>query len=145
MTIKRRWTTRVPVFGEVRRVRVLPPGYTEMVGIEAWNEDFRARFKYKRRLRVISEDEVSLEEIEPRTTKVTTVESFARLFKGEIPASELEDVPTEKRFVGDAINTSMLHPVYEEKLFQIKPNRGSFDSKDIRVNWEPTLPSQARK
>jgi hypothetical protein len=145
MTIKRRWTTRVPIFGEVRRVKRLTPGYSEVVEIEAWNEDFRARFRYKRRLKVVSDEEISLEEVEPRTVKVTTPESFAKFFRGDISESQLEDAPTERRFIGEDINTKMLHPVYEEKLFQIQPNRGRFDGKGISIKWEPTLPPQSRK
>lgn len=144
MTIKKSWTTNLPIFGKLSRTKVLRPGHTEIVVIEGFDEEFKSMNRGNRRLKVLSNDKISLEEVEPRgKARIVTVESFARFFAGEIQENEMEDAPREEVYEGKEINTEMLDARHEQKLYQ--PGRGFFDDKKIEIKWEPTLPSQARK
>jgi hypothetical protein len=145
MTIKRRWDTNVPIFGTVRRSKILKPGYTEIVHILSWDQEMKGQFRYPALLRVLSEDKVALEEVGQRTVPAYTIESFAKFFYSN-NSQDLEEAPRWQRVrEGNDINTKLLDPNSDIDMKQRRENRGRFDSEKIAISWEPTLPSQARK
>ncbi|EKD64941.1 MAG: hypothetical protein ACD_50C00235G0011 [uncultured bacterium] len=152
MTIKRKWKVNVPILGlEFDRSRILRKGHTEKVVVNGLYGDGRDRADTRYRLRVLSDDKISMEELEKRTRKIVGSQDFVHFFNGEVSNFEdLPDAPYIKTYEQDEINTRLLHHGYDDKLYTL--NRGplvgitrSVGGKKIEIEWEPTLPSQARK
>lgn len=146
MTIKRRWKTRLPVVGvEIPRVRTLKPGHIESVAMGGVDE-FGYPFESEYILKVVSDDEIALQD--PSGRLVADRESFERYFRGEIPEDQIKRVPAGRFVEKEGVNVNLLNPNYRETLHQFK-KPGIFNQsvlgKEMQIEWEPTLPSQARK
>lgn len=119
MTIKKKWTQKI--FGlTIQRSKILKPNHKEKVIHTGWNIDQREWLQYPCLLTIVDSDTVMLKRIE---------ENF------DIPSST---------FTKEQINTALVEPGYDESLHTPFLGTCSPDKK-IKIEWEPTLPPQARK
>lgn len=152
MTIKKSWTTTIPILGkEIRRTRILKPGHKEKVILVIWDAEQKSRQFPKRVLTVLTPDSVSLKEFGEPTSSYLTPESKDKLLRGEVTdINKLKFEPKlqEEIYEKDEINTRMVdtkrlddHMHEDTKLFPFPGELG----KEIHISWEPTLSHRTRR
>lgn len=149
MTIKRRWITHVPIFGDVKRSKVVPAGYAEVVDCRTIDDEGRGYHTDKAVVKVDSDRILAIEILLPGTIKDdTSVTSLT-----EIPNApgivKMGDTGVLRRnaYEGEEINTHFpdIYAGHRDETFMVKPNRGILDKPQVYFTYEPTLPSQSRK
>lgn len=125
MTIKKRWSVRVPFTNiKIRRSKTLRPGHGEKVVFHTYDEGLRFRIEPEKILRVLDEDRVSLE-------PAYGPNRFPEIYQGEE--------------VKQMLSTSYQEELHERRKFTLDGYIRNISGRQIEIVWEPTLPSRARR
>lgn len=123
MTYRRRWTMHFPIFGDVRRSKILAEEYSEDFTACRWDED-EGRASY---------DFFNFRVLSPDTSIITT------RYPG-YPTSYERVV--EKDAIKPYFTLRNEHESIEPKFPGILD---SLDGRNVSIEWEPTLPPQSRR
>ena len=148
MTINKKWDFPVPFTRiKISRSKILKPGQTEKVVLASWDEEMRFPTETECTIKILSEDNLSV--TYHHFTSALTNESAYRFYTGEDKKFEDTKYDSEQTYKKEEINLNLLNHGYDESIHERRHFADgvfrSIKGKRFDIEWEPTLPSQARK